>query len=677
MEALMKRVVTAVTFVVATAALAAQQPAQRSGIEIGNIDAAVRPQDDFYRHIDGKWLDRTEIPADKAAYGAFTELADKAEVNLRAIIEGAAADTARPSGSVTQQVGDLFRSFMNEARVEQLGAAPIRAQLQQIDAITTLDGIATESGAMSMISAIGPIGAFITTDAKDPATTMLHLAQSGTALPDRDYYLKDDPNFVQARTKYEQYLQTIFTLAGRPNAGADAKAVLAFETELARIQWTRVESRDANKIYNKFAFADLAREMPGFNWAAWARAQGLDRVTSVIVMQPSFFKGVGTLAPATPLPTLKAWLAAQYITASAPYLSKPFVDAGFDFFSRTLSGQPEQRERWKRAVTAVNNQLGMAVGRLYVDKHFPAAAKTRMDAMVRNLVEAYRQSITTLDWMTPATRTQALEKLGKFTPKIGYPDKWRDYSGLMIRPDDLLGNIERAERFESEFQIAKLGKPVDRTEWLMTPQTVNAYYNSRQNEIVFPAAILQAPFFDLTAEDAVNYGGIGAVIGHEIGHGFDDQGSKYDGNGMLRDWWTPADADEFKKRTGKLVAQYNAAEPLPGVHVNGEFTLGENIGDLGGLSIAYKAYKLSLGGRPSPRIDGMTGEQRLFAGWAQVWRSKYREAEQRRRIVSDPHSPPRFRVNIPVSNIDAFYEAFDVNSTDRMYRKPEDRVRIW
>jgi putative endopeptidase len=673
----MKRFVTAVTFLLATAALAAQQPALKSGIDLGNIDAAVRPQDDFYRHIDGKWLERTQIPADRSAYGAFTELADKAEVNLRAIIEGAAADSARAPGSVSQQVGDLFKSFMDEAGVEQRGATPIRAQLQKIDAITSLDGIATESGALSMISAIGPIGGFITTDAKDPTTTMLHLVQGGTALPDRDYYLQNDPNFVQARTKYEQYLQTMFTLAGRPNAAADAKAVLAFETELARIQWTRVESRDANRIYNKFAFADLAREMPGFNWAAWARAQGLDRVTHVIVAQPSFFKSFGTLAPSTPLPTLKAWLTAQYLTASAPFLSKPFVDAAFDFFSRTLSGQPEQRERWKRGVAAVNNQLGMAVGRLYVDKHFPAAAKTRMDAMVRNLVEAYRQSITTLDWMTADTRRQALEKLGKFTPKIGYPDKWRDYSGLVIRPDDLLGNIERAERFESEYQIAKLGKPVDRTEWLMTPQTVNAYYNSRQNEIVFPAAILQAPFFDLSADDAVNYGGIGAVIGHEIGHGFDDQGSKYDGNGMLRDWWTPADAAEFKKRGDKLVAQYNAAEPLPGVHVNGQFTLGENIGDLGGLSIAYKAYKISLAGRPSPRIDNMTGEQRLFAGWAQVWRSKYREAEQRRRILADPHAPPMFRVNIPVSNIDAFYEAFDVSANDKMYRKPEDRVRIW
>jgi predicted metalloendopeptidase len=673
----MKRILTALGLILSVAALSAQQPALKSGIETGNIDSSVRPQDDFYGHIDGRWLARTEIPADRSVYGAFTELADKAEADVRAIIESAARFDSAQRGSVTQQVGDLFKSFMDEARAEQLGAAPVQAQLQKIDSLTTLDAIAAEAGAQSLISAGGPVHAAVTTDAKDPSTTMLHLVQGGTALPDRDYYLQDTANFVEVRNKYQQFLQTVFTLAGRANAEADAKAVLAFETELARIQWTRVESRDAVKTYNKFAFADLSREMPGFNWAAWARAQGLDRVTHVIVMQPSFLESFGTLAPATPVATLKAWLAAQYLTASAPYLSKPFVDAGFDFFSRTLSGQPSQRERWKRGVALINNQLGMAVGRLYVEKHFPETAKVRMDGLVTNLIEAYRQSITTLDWMTPETKKQALEKLARFTPKIGYPTKWREYNGLVIRPDDLLGNIQRAERFESEYQIAKLGKPVDRTEWFMTPQTVNAYYTPRTNEIVFPAAILQAPFFDLAAEDAVNYGGIGAVIGHEIGHGFDDQGSRFDGNGMLRDWWTESDSAEFKKRTAALVAQYNAAEPLPGVHVNGAFTLGENIGDLGGLSIAYKAYKIALAGRPSPRIDNMTGEQRLFAGWAQIWRSKYREAEARRRILADPHAPPKFRVNIPVSNIDAFYEAFDVGQGDRMYRPPADRVRIW
>ncbi len=673
----MRRVLSGLGIVFAAAALAAQQPALKSGIEMANVDPSVRPQDDFYRHVDGRWMDRTEIPADRAVYGAFTELTDRAEADLRTIIETAARDAARPAGSVTQQVGDLYTSFMNEARADQLGTGPAKAELARIDAVTTLDGLAAESGVLSVINAGGPINAGIQPDAKDPSTTVLYLAQGGTALPDRDYYLQDTPQFAGVRAKYAQYLQTIFTLAGRPNAEAEAKAVLALETELARIQWTRVESRDALKRYNKYAVADLAKEMPGFDWVGWMRPQGLAAVTTVIVSQPSFFKGLGTLAQSTPLSTWKALLAAQYLTAAAPYLSKPFVDAHFEFFGRTVSGQPSQRERWKRGVTLVNGNLGMAAGRLYVEKTFPPDAKARMQKMVGTLIEAYRQSISSLDWMTEDTKTQALTKLAAFTPKIGYPDKWRDYSGLVIKADDLLGNVERAQRFETDYQVAKLGKPFDRTEWLMTPQTVNAYYNPLMNEVVFPAAILQPPFFDFSADDAVNYGAIGAVIGHEIGHGFDDQGRHYDGTGALHDWWTEADATEFEKRAEKLVAQYNAAEPLPGLHVNGQLTLGENIGDLGGVSIAYKAYEISLGGRPSRVIDGLTGEQRFFAGWAQIWRSKYREAEARRRLLADPHSPPMFRVNIPLSNVPGFYEAFDVNAGDKLYRPPADRVQIW
>jgi predicted metalloendopeptidase len=674
----MRRFLTALGVTLTAAALGAQQPAARqSGIATADIDPAVRAQDDFYRHINGKWLERTEVPADKASYGAFTELADKAEADLRTIIESAAADTTRPAGSVTQQVGDLYASFMNEARAEQLGAAPAKAELAKIDAITTLEGIAAESGYLSAINAGGPINAGVEADAKDPSTTILYLGQGGTSLPDRDYYLLDDPKLAEVRAKYQAYLEKIFTLAGRPDAADAAKSVLAFETALARIQWTRVESRDALKTYNKLALADLSKEMPGFDWMAWMRPQGLDRQVNVVVAQPSFFKSLGAMAAATPLATWKAWLAAQYLTAAAPYLSKPFADAAFDFFGRTIMGQPTERERWKRGVTLVNGSIGMAVGKLYVEKTFPPAAKSRMQRMVDNLLEAYRQSITNLDWMTADTKKQALEKLGKFTTKIAYPDKWRDYTGLVIKPDDLLGNVERAQRFETDRQIAKLGKPVDRTEWEMTPQTVNAYYNPLMNEIVFPAAILQAPFFNFDADEAVNYGAIGAVIGHEIGHGFDDQGRHYDGTGALHDWWTDTDAKEFDKRAQKLVAQYNAAEPLPGLHVNGELTLGENIGDLGGVSIAYKAYKIFLAGKPSPTIDGMTGEQRLFAGWAQVWRSKYREADVRRRLLADPHSPPMFRVNIPISNIEGFYQAFDVSPRDKMYRPPADRVQIW
>jgi putative endopeptidase len=673
----MRRALIVSALMAAVATLAAQQPALKSGIEIGNVDPSVRPQDNFYRHVNGRWLASTEIPADKAGYGAFAALADKAEADVRAIIEAAAAGGNRSTGSVAQQVGDLYTSFMNEARAEQLGTTPIKAELQKIDAITTTQGMAAEAGALSAINAGGPVNAGIASDKKEPTRTILYLAQGGIALPDRDYYLQDDPKFVDVRRKYQDFLEKIFTLAGRPDAAADAKAVLGLETELAKIQWTRVDSRDALKTYNKFPLESLVKEMPGFDWMAWARPQGLDRAVDVVVLQPSFFRSLGALVSATPLPTWKAWLAAQYLTASAPYLSKPFVDASFELFGRTLSGQPTDRERWKRGVSLVNNYVGMAVGKLYVDRTFPAEAKTRMQKMVGNLLEAYRQSISTLDWMTADTKKQALDKLAKFNTKIAYPDKWRDYAGLVIKPDDLLGNVQRAERFENDFQVAKLGKPVDRTEWLLTPQTVNAYYTPLLNEIVFPAAILKPPFFDFGADDAANYGAIGAVIGHEIGHGFDDQGRHYDGTGALREWWTEADAKEFEKRAKMLVGQYAAAMPLPGLHVNGELTLGENIGDLGGLSIAYKAYKISLAGRASPTLDNLTGEQRLFAGWAQIWRTKYREEEIRRRILADPHSPPEFRVNIPVSNIQGFYDAFGVKAGDNEYRDPRDRVQIW
>jgi putative endopeptidase len=659
-----------------TAAVLAQTP-PTSGIDAANIDPAVRPQDDFYGHVNGKWLDRTEIPTDRATYGAFVELADKAEADLRALIEAAAGDRTRAQGSATQQVGDLYTSFLNVPKVDELGAAPVRPQLEQIKALATLEDVARMSGELSAINSGGPIDAGIEADAKDPSTPILYVAQGGTALPDRDYYLQDDPRLAEIRTKYQAFLQTLFTLAEWPNASADAEAVLAFEADLARVHWTRVESRDAVKTYNKFALADLAREMPGFDWMAWVRAQGLDRATHVVVQQPSYFKSLGEMASSTPLPTWKAWLAAHYLMASAPFLSQPFVNAHFEFFGRTISGQPEQRDRWKRGVSLVNGQVGMAVGKLYVEQTFPPEAKARMETMVAHLIEAYRESITTLDWMTPATRQEALAKLGRFTTKIGYPETWRDYTGLVIEPDDLLGNVHRAERFETAYQVAKLGKPVDRTEWLMTPQTVNAYYNPVMNEIVFPAAILQPPFFDFGADDAVNYGGIGAVIGHEIGHGFDDQGRRYDGTGALRDWWTEQDAREFAARAQKLIEQYNAAEPLPGLHINGELTIGENIGDLGGVSIAYQAYKLALGGQPSPTIGGLTGEQRLFAGWAQIWRSKYREPEARRRLLVDPHAPPKYRVNIPLSNVPGFYEAYGVRPSDDMYLPPGDRVQIW
>jgi putative endopeptidase len=659
------------------AVLTAQQPTLKSGLDPSTFDTTVRPQDDLFRYVNGGWLAKTEIPADRSSYGTFVQLSDKAEADLYALIEELGGDKNRKPGSTAQQVGDLYVSFTNEARIEALGGAPLKPRLAEVDAVKDTTELADLLGQLSMIGLPGPVSGFIEADAGDPTQVALYLNQAGTALPDRDYYLKDDGNFPEVRAKYKAYLEKVFTLAGRPRAAEDAAAVLALETEFAKIQWTQVESRDALKTYNKMAVTKIVADMPGFDWMTWAKAQGIEKATEWVVGQPSFFKGFAAMVPTTPLETWKAWLAAQVITMDAPLLSKPFAEAAFDFFGKTLSGQEEQRPRWKRGVQLVNGSMGEALGQLYVERYFPATSKARVSAIIANLLEAYRQSITDLDWMTPATKREALAKLAKFTAKIAYPNKWRDYSRLEIKAEDLLGNYERANRVESEYQIGKLDRPVDRDEWLMTPQTINAYYNPVKNEIVFPAAILQPPFFDVTADDAVNFGAIGAVIGHEIGHGFDDQGRRFDGDGKLRDWWTPKDEEEFQKRAKMLVDQFNAFSPLPDVHVNGELTLGENIGDLGGLSIAHRAYQLSLAGRPSPRIDGLTGDQRFFMGWAQAWRAKARDAYLQRQVLADPHAWAEYRANDPVTNIDAFYTAFNVKPGDKLYREPKDRVRIW
>jgi putative endopeptidase len=650
---------------------------QKSGLDPTAFDKSVRAQDDLFRHVNGGWLAKTEIPAERAVYGTFVQLDERAEAHLYALIEELAGDRNRKPGSTAQQVGDLYTSFMNETRLNQAGAAPLKPRLAEVDAVTNAQQLAALLGKLSVIGLPGPVGGFIEADAGDPTKMALYLFQGGTALPDRDYYLKDDAKFADVRTKYVEYLTKVFTLAGRPNAAADAKAVMALETELAKVQWTQVESRDAVKTYNKYPVQKVVAEMPGFDWAAWAKPQGIDRTSDWVIGQPSFFKAFAELVPKTPIDTWKAWVAAQVISMHAPFLGAEFADARFEFFNKTLSGQQQQRPRWKRGVQLVNGSMGEALGQLYVAKHFPAASKARMETMIANLIEAYRQSITSLEWMTPATRTEALEKLSKFSPKIGYPPKWKSYAGLDIKGEDLVGNVERANRLEHEYQVGRLGKPVDRNEWLMTPQTVNAYYNPVKNEIVFPAAILQPPFFDATADDAVNYGSIGAVIGHEIGHGFDDQGRRFDGDGKLRDWWTPADEAEFQKRAKLLIEQFNGYSPLPGMNVNGELTLGENIGDLGGLSIAYQAYKLSLKGKPAPVIDGLTGDQRFFMGWAQAWRMKGREEYLRRQVLADPHAWAEFRANGPLGNIPAFYDAFGVKPGDKLYIAPEKRVKIW
>jgi predicted metalloendopeptidase len=655
----------------------AQRPALKSGLDPASFDRSVRPQDDLFRHVNGKWLATTEIPADRPVYGTFVQLSDKAEADLYALIEELAGDPNKKPGSTAQQVGDLYASFMSEARVNTLGAAPLQPRLAEIAAVRNTTQLADVAGRLSMIGLPGPVGGFIEADAGDPTRVALYLFQGGTALPDRDFYLVDNPKFADIRAKYQAYLEKIFTLVGRPAAADDARAVLALETALAKVQWTRVESRDAVRTYNKMTTEKVAADFPGFDWMTWARAQGIDKAPEWVIGQPSFFRSFAAMVPATPLETWKAWLAAQLITMHAPYLAQPFNEAAFDFFGRTLNGQEQQRPRWKRGVQLVNGSVGEALGQLYIGKHYPAVARTRMEAMIRNLIEAYRQSITDLDWMTAATKKEALAKLAKFSPKIGHPIKWRDYSKLQVRADDIVGNVERANYLESQYQIGKLFRPVDREEWLMTPQTVNAYYNPVKNEIVFPAAILQSPFFDVTADDAVNYGAIGAVIGHEIGHGFDDQGRRFDGDGKLRDWWQPADEAEFQKRAKVLVEQFSQYSPLPDMKVNGELTLGENIGDLGGLAIAYKAWQISLAGKPSPVIDGLTGDERFFMGWAQAWRAKARDQYLRNQVLSDSHAWAEFRANGPLGNIDAFYAAFNVKPGDKLYREPEKRVRIW
>lgn len=652
-------------------------PPLGSGIEAANFDKSVKPQDDFYKYVNGAWLAKTEIPAEKSSYGAFYELADNAEKNLHDLIETSSKQANRQPGSVAQQVGDLYASFMDEAKAEQLGFTPIKGHLDQIAAVKTMAEFAKVSGELSVIGIGGVAGQYIEPDGKNPTANIVTFQQGGTSLPEREYYLSKDPKYAEIRAKYIEYLTKVLGMVGRSTAAADAKAILALETEIARVQWAPAESRDAIKTYNKVAVAKMNSEFSGFDWATWMKVQGLDKASDVIVAQPSFFKGIGALSTKTPLDTWKAWLSAQVVISEARLLSKAFVDANFEFFAKTLNGQQAQRPRWKRGVTLVNGSLGEAVGKLYVEKYFPPEAKARMEKMIANLLDAYKQSITQLDWMTPETKKEAIAKLAKFTTKIGYPDKFRSYEGLVVKADDLVGNAERATKFEVEFQTSKLGKPVDRSLWLLTPQEVNAYYNPVQNEIVFPAAILAPPFFNFTADDAVNYGGIGAVIGHEIGHGFDDQGRHYDGDGKLRDWWTKADDAEFSKRAKMLGAQFDALEPLPGLHVNGALTMGENIGDLGGLSIAFKAYKISLAGKPSSTIDGMTGEQRVFLGWTQAWREKYRDEFLRLIVTSNEHAPSMYRGSMPLTNIDAFYEAFNVKPGDKMYRKPEERVRIW
>ena len=649
-----------------------------AGIATEYIEPSVRPQDDFFEYLNGKWLKTVEIPSDKSSWGSFMELRENTLPQLRGIIEKTAA-TNPGAGTDAQRIGDFYASFMDEARLEQLGAAPLKTELGKIAALKDKSELPAMLANLGKIGVGVPFDYGIHQDNKDSTKYVADIGQGGLGMPDRDYYLKtDDAKLAATKAKYLAHVQKMLGMAGDKNAAANAKAIVDFETEIAKVQWTKVELRDPIKAYNKVNLADMAKVAPNFDWNAWFRTAGIAGKTDyVIVGQPTYLKGFVELANKTPIDTWKAYLSLHLIESYGGFLSKNFVDERFDFYGRTLSGVKEQEPRWKRGVGTVERSLGEALGKLYVAEYFPAERKARMEALVKNLLAAYKQSIDKLDWMSPATKKEAQAKLAKFTPKIGYPNKWKDYSALSVKRDDLVGNVMRSRVLEIDRELNKLGKPIDREEWGMTPQTINAYYNPEMNEIVFPAAILQPPFFDANADDAVNYGGIGAVIGHEISHGFDDQGAQYDGDGNLRDWWTASDHKNFKAKTSMLVAQYNAFEPLPGYHVNGELTLGENIADNSGLAIAAKAYHISLNGKKAPVIDGLSGDQRLYMGWAQVWRSKMREQQQIVQVKTDPHSPGQYRANGTLKNQPGFYEAFKVKQGDKMYLAPKERVIIW
>ena len=658
-------------------AAAAPAAAQRGlGVDTTAFDRGVRPQDDFYRFVNGGWLKNTTIPADRAGFGSFAALAEQSENNLRAILEAAAAAPNRAAGSDQQKLGDLYASFMDSARVEQLGVQPVQADLAYIRGLSQAD-FPVAFARLRKLGVAGPFAMGVGQDAKQSDRYAVSMNQGGLALPDRDYYLQQGERFAATRQAYVRYAETLLRLAGESDPTGKAQRVLALETEIARRQWDRTRNRDRNATYNKMTVAELERLAPRMGLAAYMREAGLGAATEVIVRQPSYIAGLDSVMAAAPAEDVKAYLAVRLLDQVSPYLSSPFVAANFEFRGRTLQGLQVMRPRWKRGIQTTEGALGELLGKEYVARHFRPESKARMEQLVANLREAFRQGIDSLEWMSPATRAQAHEKLAKFTVKIGYPDNWRDYSAVEIRRDDLLGNLRRAQAADYARVVGRLGRPVDRTEWAMTPQTVNAYYNSANNEIVFPAAILQAPFFDPSADDAVNYGGIGAVIGHEISHGFDDQGRKSDGDGNLRDWWTAEDASAFEQRANMLVAQYGAYVPLEGTPVNGRLTLGENIGDLSGLAVAHRAYQLSLRGQPAPVIAGFTGDQRFFLGWAQIWRSMYRDEALRERLLTDPHSPGEYRTNGVLVNMPQFYQAFGVKEGDKMYVPADKRVRIW
>ncbi|MEZ5944420.1 MAG: M13-type metalloendopeptidase [Planctomycetaceae bacterium] len=649
-----------------------------SGIDQNAMDTSVRPQDDFYHYVNGGWIKNTEIPADKSRWGSFFILREESAVHQRAIIEELATRQHLVAGSEEQKIADLYAGLMNESLTNSLGAKPVQAQLKLVDDVTSVEELLQAFAKLQRMGIAGPLVTYISIDSGNSTEYAVYVTQAGLSLPNRNYYLEKGEKFEEIRKRYPEHIAKLYTLAGISNADERAQSVYDLEMKIAEIQWTPEDNRDVSKTNNRVAVAELAGVSKQIDWPGYLGAMGVaGRVNTLFVRQPTYIEQLGGLLHDVPLEHWKNYLRFRILNDASSWLSDDFVDADFAFFGKLINGLEEMEPRWQRSVSVVDSLLGEAVGKVYVGRHFSPVAKERMDELVDNLLESFRTSLNELDWMSDETKGRAQEKRKKFAVKIGYPDEWLDYTALEIRRDDPLGNMHRAQEWDYNRQLARLGEPVDRAEWHMTPQTVNAYHNPRMNEIVFPAAILQPPFFNPNADDAVNYGGIGAVIGHETGHAFDDQGRKTDGDGNLNDWWTDADATAFRERAQALVEQYNSFKPLPDLHVNGQLTLGENIGDLTGLYIAYKAYRASLNGKEAPVIDGLTGDQRFFIGYAQIWRSKYREEAIRKQVLTDPHSPAVFRANGPLRNFGPFYEAFNVKPGDKMYLPPEERIQIW
>lgn len=654
-----------------------QQSDLSSGLFLEDFDRTTRPQDDLFRYVNGNWYDNTEIPSDMSSYGAFRMLAEENELRLRSIIEDAQQQSDVQQGSNTQKLGDFYASFIDVDRIEELGLSPLQAELDMISGAGNHDQLTAVIAQLRSRGVSGPFGYYVWADARNPDYNALYLGQGGLGLPDRDYYFRDSDEFANIRDKYKVYIEDLLAAAGHEQAADAAERIYALEERLAGYHWTRAETRDAEATYNPMSKDEFTQLLGALDYDLYASQAGLEKADEVIVRTPSYFEGLAEVYSDTDLQTWQDYMTLRTLNTYASRLSSEFADLNFDFYQTTISGVPEQQERWKRGVQATNGVLGEVLGEEYVARHFPPEAKARMEELIDNLLVAIGESIDDLEWMSDETKEQAQDKLSKFTPKIGYPSKWKDYSDLEIASDDLVGNTKRAARWSYQDMLGRIGEPVDREEWGMTPQTVNAYYSPVANEIVFPAGILQPPFFDMEADDAVNYGGIGAVIGHEVGHGFDDQGSRYDGDGNLANWWTEADREQFEERAQMLVDQFNAYEPLPDLHIDGQVALGENIGDLVGLTSAFRAYQKSLGGELSPEIDGYTGEQRFFISWAQVWKMKMRDDAMREQIARGPHAPAMFRAMGAPRNVDAFYEAFDVQEGDEMYIPTEDRVRIW